>query len=275
VLALARWQWIPLVLLASALTYVAAAVSLTGYVRERLSFARTVLTQLAASFAGFVTPPAVGGLALNVRYLQRAGVPTTGIAASLGLSQVINAASHVVLLVAFVAVTGASTSYRFAVPGWAFGLLAVAAVLVLVTLTVPPARHWLSARLLPPLRQGAARLVDLVTSPIKMAEGLLGALGLNVFYIAALWFSMHAFNGSLAFSVVAVVYLTGAVIGSVAPTPGGLGAIEVALSTGLAAGGMPGTAAVSAVLLFRVATFWLPVPLGWIALRYLQHRAVV
>jgi uncharacterized membrane protein YbhN (UPF0104 family) len=275
VLALARWQWIPLVLLASALTYVAAAVSLTGYVREKLSFARTVLTQLAASFAGFVTPPAVGGLALNVRYLQRAGVAATGIAASLGLSQVINAASHVVLLVAFVAVTGASTNYRFAVPAWAFGLLGVAALLVLLTLTVAPARHWLSARLLPPLRQGGARLLDLVTSPVKLAEGLLGALGLNVFYIAALWFSMHAFNGSLAFSVVAVVYLTAAVIGSVAPTPGGLGAVEVALSTGLAAGGMPSTAAVSAVLLFRLATFWLPVPLGWIALRYLRDRAVV
>jgi uncharacterized membrane protein YbhN (UPF0104 family) len=275
VLALARWQWIPLVLLASTLTYVAAAVSLTGYVREKLSFARTVLTQLAASFAGFVTPPAVGGLALNVRYLQRAGVAATGIAASLGLSQVINAASHVVLLVAFVAVTGASTNYRFAVPGWAFGLLGVAALLVLLTLTVAPARHWLSARLLPPLRQGGARLLDLVTSPVKLAEGLLGALGLNVFYIAALWFSMHAFNGSLAFSVVAVVYLTAAVIGSVAPTPGGLGAVEVALSTGLAAGGMPSTAAVSAVLLFRLATFWLPVPLGWIALRYLRDRAVV
>ena len=68
----------PLVVLASALTYVAAAVSLTGYVREKLSFARTVLAQLAASFAGFVTPPAVGGLALNVRYLQRAGVAAAG-----------------------------------------------------------------------------------------------------------------------------------------------------------------------------------------------------
>lgn len=275
VLALARWQWIPLVLLASALTYVAAAVSLTGYVREKLSFGRTVLTQLGASFAGFVTPPAVGGLALNVRYLQRAGVAAAGIAASLGLSQVINAASHVVLLVAFVAVTGASTNYRFAVPGWAFGLLGVAAVIVLLTLTVAPARHWLAVRLLPPLRQGGARLLDLVTSPVKMAEGLLGALALNIAYIAALWFSMHAFNGSLAFSVVAVVYLTGAVIGSVAPTPGGLGAVELALSTGLAAGGMPSTAAISAVLLFRLATFWLPVPLGWIALRYLRDRAVV
>jgi hypothetical protein len=26
------------------------------------------------------------------------------------------------------------------------------------------------------------------------------------------------------------------------------------------------------VLLFRTVTFWLPVPLGWAALTYLQHR---
>ena len=271
----ARWEWMPLVLLASALTYVAAAVSLTGYVREKLSFARTVLAQLAASFAGFVTPPSVGGLALNVRYLQRAGVPATGIAASLGLSQVINAASHVVLLVGFVAATGASTNYRFAVPGWAFGLLGVAAVLVLITLTVAPARHWLSARLLPPLRQGVPRLLDVVTRPRSWPRGCSARWCSTLFYIAALWFSVHAFNGSLAFSVVAVVYLTGAAIGSVAPTPGGLGAVEVALSTGLAAAGMASTAAVSAVLLFRLATFWLPVPLGWLALRYLSDRAAV
>ncbi|HEY0401994.1 MAG TPA: lysylphosphatidylglycerol synthase domain-containing protein, partial [Blastococcus sp.] len=69
--------------------------------------------------------------------------------------------------------------------------------------------------------------------------------------------------------------LTGAAIGSVAPTPGGLGAVEVALSTGLAAIGVPSTAAVSGVLLFRVATFWLPVPLGWLALRWLRRRDAV
>jgi uncharacterized membrane protein YbhN (UPF0104 family) len=32
---------------------------------------------------------------------------------------------------------------------------------------------------------------------------------------------------------------------------------------------------VSAVLLFRVATFWLPVPLGWLALRWLGRRDAV
>jgi uncharacterized membrane protein YbhN (UPF0104 family) len=38
---------------------------------------------------------------------------------------------------------------------------------------------------------------------------------------------------------------------------------------------MPGAAAVSAVLLFRLATFWLPVPLGWGALKVLQARNAV
>jgi uncharacterized membrane protein YbhN (UPF0104 family) len=49
----------------------------------------------------------------------------------------------------------------------------------------------------------------------------------------------------------------------------------VALSTGLVAVGVPSTAAVSGVLLFRLATFWLPVPLGWIALHRLRRRNAV
>jgi uncharacterized membrane protein YbhN (UPF0104 family) len=271
----ARWQWIPLVLLASAVTYAAAGLSLMGYVRERLSFPRTVLAQLAASFTGFVTPPAVGGLALNARYLQKAGVPVAGIATGLGLSQAVNAGSHVVLLVAFAAATGVSTSNPLPVPGWAFGALAAVAGLLLLALALRGPRRWLTARVLPSVRQSASRLVDLVTTPRKLAEALGGGLALNAAYIAALWCAVQAFNGQVALAGVAVVYLTGAAIGSVSPTPGGLGAVELALSTGLVALGMASTEAVSGVLLFRVATFWLPVPLGWIALHRLRRLDAV
>jgi glycosyltransferase 2 family protein len=72
-----------------------------------------------------------------------------------------------------------------------------------------------------------------------------------------------------------VVYLTGSAIGSAVPTPGGIGAVEAALAAGLTAAGMHGAAAFSAVLLFRAATFWLPVPLGWAALGFLQRRDVL
>jgi glycosyltransferase 2 family protein len=68
------------------------------------------------------------------------------------------------------------------------------------------------------------------------------------------------------------VYLTGSAVGSIVPTPGGLGAVEAALSASLGAAGLPGATAVSTVLLFRILTFWLPVPVGWGALNYLQRK---
>ena len=71
----------------SALTYVAAALSLSGFVLERLNFIRTMLAQLAGSFVTLVTPAAVGGAALNVRYLQRNKVPPAVAAASVGVSR--------------------------------------------------------------------------------------------------------------------------------------------------------------------------------------------
>ncbi len=268
----AHWGWVPLVLLASALTYLAAALSLIGYVRERLSFPRTVLVQLAASFAGFVTPPSVGGLAINIQYLRKQRLSTTGAATSVGMSQIVNAVSHVVLLIIFAAATGTTTHHSLPIPGWAFIAIGAAAAAGLLSLTIPATRRLLGERLLQPAREALPRLIYLLTSPAKLSEGLLGALLLNASYIGALWFAVKALDGHVSVVGVAVVYLAGAAIGSVAPTPGGLGAVEVALSTGLAAAGMSSAAAISAVLLFRIATFWLPVPIGWVALQYLQRK---
>ncbi|HJQ00800.1 MAG TPA: lysylphosphatidylglycerol synthase transmembrane domain-containing protein [Jatrophihabitans sp.] len=275
VLSGARWRWVPLVLAASAASYLAAALSLTGYVRERLSFPRTTLVQLAASFAGFVTPPSVGGLAVNIRYLRKARVSITGAATSVGLSQVVNGVSHVLLLIGFAAATGASAHHSLPIPGWAFSAIGALVTLAAVALALPATRRWLLARLLPPLREAMPRLLNLLTNPVKLAEGVLGAVLLNACYITALWFSVHAFAGGVSIPQVAVVYLAGAAIGSVAPTPGGLGAVEVALSTGLTAAGMASSAAISAVLLFRLATFWLPVPVGWLAFHWLQRRDAI
>src|SRR5579859_3010060 len=83
---------------------------------------------------------------------------------------------------------------------------------------------------------------------------------------------VQAFRGSVAIAAIAVVYLTGSALGSIVPTPGGLGAVEAALTAGLVATGMHGTEAASSVLLFRLLTFWLPIPIGWVALNYLERK---
>jgi glycosyltransferase 2 family protein len=268
----ANWWWSITALGLSALSYLGASLSLSGFVLERLRPARTLRVQVAASFVTLVTPAAVGGVALNIRYLRKTGVAPADAAASVGVSQVIAFGLHTVLLLIFAALTGTSHSTSVRPPGWAYIGLAVLVGVILAVLAVPAGRRLLVSRLAPTLGEVIPRLLDIAQRPAKLAEGIGGALLLTAAYIGCLAVCVQAFGGSLPIVAVAVVYLTGSAIGSVVPTPGGIGAVEAALTAGLTAAGLTGATAISSVLLFRAVTFWLPVPLGWAALHYLQRH---
>jgi glycosyltransferase 2 family protein len=271
----ADWRWGAVALALSALTYVGAAFALTGFVLERLKFVQTLLTQVACSFVTLVTPAAVGGVALNLRYLRKEKVASADAVASVGVSQVIAFTLHLILLVIFIALAGSSHDTSIRPPDWTYIALAILVSVALVVLAVPAGRKLLLSRLTSTLSQVVPRLLDIAQQPAKLAEGVGGALLVDFAYISCLAVSVRAFGGSLPFATVAVVYLTGSAIGSAVPTPGGIGAVEAALSAGLTAAGLHGTVAFSSVLLFRTVTFWLPVPLGWLALNYLQRREVL
>jgi glycosyltransferase 2 family protein len=70
----ARWTWLAVGLVLSAASYLAAAVAQLGAVDPPLALGRTTLVQVASSFANRLTPASLGGIGLNVRYLQRAGM---------------------------------------------------------------------------------------------------------------------------------------------------------------------------------------------------------
>ena len=80
----------------------------------------------------------------------------------------------------------------------------------------------------------------------------------------------RAFGAEPSVASVAVVYFAGAIVGSAVPTPGGLGGIEAAMSFGLVQIGVDSAVAVPAVILYRLATYWLPIPFGWLSLNRLQ-----
>ncbi len=177
------------------------------------------------------------------------------------------------LLVIFVAITGAARTHSLRPPVWVYFVLGgLVVLLLLAAMAVPRGRRLLRARLVPTLGQVLPRLLDLAHNPRKLAEGLGGALVLTVIYVLCLAACVRAIGGALPIASIAVVYLMGSALGSAAPTPGGLGAVEVALSAGLTAAGLVSATALSSVLLFRLLTFWLPVPVGWVAFNYLQRK---
>jgi len=123
---------------------------------------------------------------------------------------------------------------------------------------IPYARRRLLAAFLPVVRQVPAILGNPRRSLIMVA----GATAQNLAYTLALMASLAAFGASAPLLGVLVVHMISATVAAVSPTPGGLGAMEAALVAGLTRLGIPGGEAVAAVLAFRIATFWLPLPVG-------------
>jgi len=272
VLRSADWRWGLVALILEGVTYLGATLSLRGFVADRLSFVETMLAQLAGSFVRLVTPAAVGGAALNIRYLQRRKIPAAAAAASVGVWQAVAFVLHILLLVVFVAITGTARQHELTPPTWSYFVLAGLGVTGIAVLGVPATRRLIRARAAPMLGQVLPRLLEVAQQPRKLVQGIGGALLLSAAYILCLAACVAAFGRPVPIASIAVVYLTGSAFGSIMPTPGGLGAVELALTAGLTAAGLPSAVAGSSVLLFRLLTFWLPVPAGWVALNYLERK---
>ncbi|MCQ1581775.1 lysylphosphatidylglycerol synthase domain-containing protein [Streptomyces parvus] len=273
----AEWGWVAAALGFSALSYVAAAMSLLGFVPERVSFLKTVQAQVAGSFVKIVAPAAVGGVALNTRFLQRAGVRPGLAVASVGASQLFGLGAHIMLLALFGYLTGTEKTPDSLTPSRTViaGLLTVA-VLVLVVTAIPFLRKFVVTRVRSLFAGVVPRMLDVVQRPQKLLTGIGGMLLLTGLFVLCLDASIRAFSGpdvpQLSYASIAVVFLAGNALGSAAPTPGGMGAVEGALTLGLIAVGLPKEVAAPAVLLYRVMTLWLPVLPGWIAFNQLTRK---
>ncbi len=271
----ANWAWLAGSFVLTILTFVAAAWSLSGFVPERLPLGRTILAQLAGSFATLVSPPTIGSIAINLRYLLKSGVHPALAAASVGVAQVMAFVFHILLLTGFGIVAGTRSDHSFAPPRWALAVGVIVLVLAIASLAVPAVRRLIRKRVGPSVKEAIPRLLTVAQRPSKLLEGIGGILLLNLAFIGVLVGCVEAFGGSMSIAVVAVVYLAGATLGQAAPTPGGLGAVEAALAAGLTAGGLDAGIAVSAVLAFRLLTFWLPTIPGYWAFNWLTRKGAL
>ncbi|MFI6930505.1 lysylphosphatidylglycerol synthase domain-containing protein [Streptomyces sp. NPDC050287] len=274
----AEWGWVVAAVLFSAASYVAAAMALLGFVPERVPFVRAVAAQVAGSFVKIVAPAAVGGVALNTRFLQRSGVRPGLAVASVGASQLFGLGCHILMLLSFGYLTGTEKTPSLSPSRTVIAGLLTVAVLVLVVTSVPFLRKFVATRVRSLFAGVVPRMLDVLQRPQKLVTGIGGMLLLTACFVMCLDASIRAFGDqttSLSIASVAVVFLAGNALGSAAPTPGGVGAVEATLTVGLIAVGLPKEVAAPAVLLFRLLTLWLPVLPGWLAFNHLTRKGAL
>jgi uncharacterized protein (TIRG00374 family) len=263
----------------SGLSYVAAFRAVfCPRMRWRLS-AEIGLSELGAN--AVVPTGGVGGLALGVWALRRAGMDTDHIArrtvAFFFLTSVPNVVGVIILGLAMAVglVEGPTTLALTLVPA----LIASGAIF----LTLAGGRWAARAE----RREGdSTRAQGRLSAVLRALSGgvdealallrrhdpwlVVGLVGYLGFDVMILWSTFHAFGGSPSLSVIWIGYLIGE-LGGLLPVPGGIGGVDLGLVGTLVLYEVPVGAATAAVLGYRAIALWVPAVLGSIAFVMLRR----
>jgi len=271
-LATSDWRWSVVAFALGLITFVGAGLAFVAFSPVKLPLLSATLVHAVGSFVALAAPAGIGSAALNLRMLTRRGVTTSLAVATVALVQVSQFVVTIALLLILSVASGTNDALRFTPSAGTLIAIGVIAGVVTSSLLVPAVRQWVVRHSLPTVRQIWPRLIEVVGQPGKVALAISGNIVMTMGYVLAFAASLAAFGQQMPLVQVALVYLVGNAAGAVVPTPGGIGTIEFALIGGLTASGLnPGVAA-SIAILFRVVTFWLPIPIGWVALHYLQRK---
>jgi uncharacterized membrane protein YbhN (UPF0104 family) len=279
--ARADLAWIAPAAAGTLLLWTAGTVSQLGSVTPRLPLFRLFAVQIAATFANHVLPGGSGGLAVNVRFLRRHGLSRADAVGAVALNMLAGAVTHTALLVgALVAAPDALTAALG--PGGPERLAGhprslAPALLVAVPVAVVLAwagRRW-GRRVVRNVRAQLTVLATVVRNPRRAVQLWLGSFAVPVLHCLTLYAVLLSLGGGVPFLPVALAYLVASSVSAVVPSPGGFGALDVALVAGLVAVGTPSATALATVLAYRLLTVWVPLVPGACVLAVLVRRRVI
>jgi uncharacterized membrane protein YbhN (UPF0104 family) len=296
-LAGADGEWLAIAVLATVAMWIAGTASLLGTLPVRPPLGRLFAVQFAASFANHLLPAGSGAIAVNVRFLQRHGISRGAAVGAVGLNSLATGLTHLALLAGAVAIAPSTldrighrvprpTGRPIAGPllhpvPWAASVIGVLGALLVLVVTLRRTRRWLGRRV---VRYASAmtRLVRemhelkaVLRHPGRAAALWLGSLTLPFFHTLVLFSILRGISAPIAIGTVLVIYLGVSSVTAVIPSPGAIGGLDVALVAGLVAAGASSTAAVGAVLGYRMITVWLPLPPAACTFAVLLRRRII
>ncbi len=275
----ADWLWVVVAAILAQLAYVASAVEGIGSVSGPLPFGRTVAVEVAKAFSALAGGTAAI-FATRVRYFQQQGYDSS---VALSSGAIMATASWIATAVLFlISLPFAWGSLNFEVTPESGGnsklvwiILAVVVLVALVAglaLAVPRLRRLAAEKMRPTLSSIWGNLKTVASSPGKLVLLLGGAFGRDLLVAMALSVSLRAFGDHLRLPTLIVVITLAAMIGGIAPSPGGLGVVEAGMILGLTAAGVSEADATAAVFIQRLFSSYLPPIWGWITLVWMRKR---
>ena len=278
----AKPKWLLAALLLQFGTYVCtAAIWEQGlhYVNIRQSFFSFVPLALAKLFADQALPSGgVSGAGFFVAALKRRGVPPD-------LCMAILLVSLVTYYTAYLIAALASLALLWFYHAIHISIVVVVGVFCLVAVVIPAGALWLQhwgKSTLPAFLTRSPGLRDLLQgfshaprhllrNPSLVVKVTLLQMAVFLLDAATLWAMLHAVGQDVSLLVAFPSFVVASIVATLSPVPLGLGTFEASSVGMLKALGVPVEAGLTATLLLRGFTLWLPmVPGLWLARRQLR-----
>jgi uncharacterized membrane protein YbhN (UPF0104 family)/tRNA A-37 threonylcarbamoyl transferase component Bud32 len=265
--------WVIVALIVAQSSLVGSGISVRGAVATPLALLPCVVLQSAIKFINLTVPSSAGRIGMNLRFMQRMGVPTPEAVAAGAVDDVSETMVQLALFLLtlpFVSVAVDTSQFHNAGPDRRL-LLAIAIALVVsvvVVLAVPK----LHARVVPGVKSALSGLWSVARDRHKRMELFGGNVASELLYALALGATCLAYGVHLNLAELVFVNTAASVLSSLIPVPGGIGAAEASLSAGLIAVGVDKPTAFAIALTQRLCTFYLPPIWGFVSLRWLSRK---
>ncbi len=272
----AAWWLVAIGFVVAQLPRVAQAVSTLGAAPVPLPLGPVYALQLAISYVNLAIPTAAARIAVNVRFFQRQGLSATTAMATGALDGVSGFIVQALLLGSLLLFSGLSLDVDVSGPASAAiriaWMLAIGLVIaLLVILLVPRLRRYLLGGVRTTVQEAFAVLRGLRSlRRLTMLFG--GNLVAELLFALALGVFVQAFGYSLALHELLFINMAVSLLAGLLPVPGGVGVTEGGLIFGLTSFGVPQEAAFTAVILYRISTFYTPPIWGFFSLRWLERN---
>jgi len=286
------WIAIAVVLnVAAYATYIALFKAVVGGDALRLSWTETYEINMAGVAATLLfSAGGAGGVALTYWALRKAGMVRRDVGRRMVAFVSLHYLFYPLALIVFGillrtgVMNGKGSVELTIVPAAVAGLLLIFGVLVMLipadleqrlTLFANSDRsHQLlekAARVPATLGEGFRFAFGLFAHPSRGGLAVLGAAGFWAFSIGVLWACFHAFGVHVPLAVVVQGYFLGMVANLFPLAPAGVGAVDAGLIGAFVLFGIPEETVFPAILIFRLVSFWMPIPPGIFAFFQLRH----
>jgi uncharacterized membrane protein YbhN (UPF0104 family) len=267
-----RW-----LLLASVFTWIGfgvGALAQQGAVMQALPWRSLLAVQMAAGLANHFTPASTGGGIVNMNYLRRQGLTCSQALSGIALNSAATIVIHVAILMAVVVLaphTLAPIPLHVAPIAIGGSVLVVAGVIAVIAW-----RHSLRDRSGESRwRHTVGELRAVCRHPTRAIQLWGAALTAPLMHAAILVCIAHAIGLHVGVTAIVVTYFAASGLASLAPSFGGMGALDLTLGIALARLSGDSAGAVAVVLGYRLATTWMPLFPSAVAMALLMRKRIL